>query len=147
MNKEHFAQLPLPQSHTGHVVIAVVASICSGEAPSTAVCSPSHVLMLWFELGGFPAVQCLCACGPRGVTEAQTVVKKNKASCMCVTPLCLVLCCRLILEMSLNPLTAETKNLYASAHTLVVCVLSSTWLGRLGPRLPLKLSSDLPTLQ
>lgn len=79
MNKEHFAQLPLPQSHTGHVVIAVVASICSGEAPSTAVCSPSHVLMLWFELGGFPAVQCLCACGPRGVTEAQTVVKKKQS--------------------------------------------------------------------
>ena len=148
MNKEHFAQLQLPLPHAGDIVITAVASFCSGEAPSTTVHSPSHLLMPWFQLGGFPALWHPHRWVVCGVISPQAVWWMEKASSSVHACLSCVWCCIVGLSrkctLAPNPVTTQTRSPYASTHTLLSV---SIWWGRLEPRLLLKLSSDLPTLQ
>lgn len=99
MNKKHFAQLQLPLPHAGDIVITAVASFCSGEAPSTTVHSPRHLLRPWFQMDGFPALRDT----PVDEQHVESLHLKlcggkSLLLCVCLSLLCSVLPCGFILE-------------------------------------------------
>lgn len=98
MNKKHFAQLQLALPQAGDIVIAAVASFCSGEDPLTTVYSPRHLLVPRFQMEGFPALPDTHEDEQRVVTPLKVCGGKSLLLHVCTSLLCSLLPCRLILE-------------------------------------------------